>query len=117
MGRRLGRYRSAEKPHEGNSAALLASRFRVLKSEGNLNNEYGLPLQLLRLEEADEAAVVELGCPRGGTEAFGANCAPGRGRGHARRAGAPGIFRIGGRNALAKRELIEGSWGARVSPY
>ena len=28
-------------------AALLAARFRVLKSEGNLNNEYGLPLQLL----------------------------------------------------------------------
>ncbi|HXT73680.1 MAG TPA: Mur ligase domain-containing protein, partial [Candidatus Angelobacter sp.] len=25
-------------------AALLAARFRVLKSEGNLNNEYGLPL-------------------------------------------------------------------------
>jgi len=42
-------------------AALLAARFRVLKSEGNLNNEYGLPLQLLRLEESDEAAVVELG--------------------------------------------------------
>ena len=42
-------------------AALLAARFRILKSEGNLNNEYGLPLQLLRLEEVDEAAVVELG--------------------------------------------------------
>jgi UDP-N-acetylmuramoyl-tripeptide--D-alanyl-D-alanine ligase len=42
-------------------AALLASRFRVLKSEGNLNNEYGLPLQLLRLDDSDKAAVVELG--------------------------------------------------------
>jgi UDP-N-acetylmuramoyl-tripeptide--D-alanyl-D-alanine ligase len=47
-------------------AALLASRFRVLKSEGNLNNEYGLPLQLLRLEETDEAAVVELGMSHAG---------------------------------------------------
>jgi UDP-N-acetylmuramoyl-tripeptide--D-alanyl-D-alanine ligase len=47
-------------------AALLASRFRVLKSEGNLNNEYGLPLQLLRLEDADEAAVVELGMSHAG---------------------------------------------------
>ena len=47
-------------------AALLAARFRVLKSEGNLNNEYGLPLQLLRLEDADEAAVVELGMSRAG---------------------------------------------------
>jgi UDP-N-acetylmuramoyl-tripeptide--D-alanyl-D-alanine ligase len=42
-------------------AALLAARLRVLKSEGNLNNEYGLPLALLRLEEEHEAAVVELG--------------------------------------------------------
>src|ERR1700694_2418983 len=47
-------------------AALLASRFRVLKSEGNLNNEYGLPLQLLRLEDLDEAAVVELGMSHAG---------------------------------------------------
>src|SRR5882724_6617463 len=47
-------------------AALLAARFRVLKSEGNLNNEFGLPLQLLRLEDTDEAAVVELGMSHGG---------------------------------------------------
>jgi UDP-N-acetylmuramoyl-tripeptide--D-alanyl-D-alanine ligase len=42
-------------------AALLGAKFRVLKSEGNLNNEYGLPLALLRLEPEHEAAVVELG--------------------------------------------------------
>ncbi len=42
-------------------AALLAARLRVLKSEGNLNNEYGLPLALLRLDDAHEAAAVELG--------------------------------------------------------
>ena len=47
-------------------AALLASRFCVLKSEGNLNNEYGLPLQLLRLDDSDEAAVVELGMSHAG---------------------------------------------------
>jgi UDP-N-acetylmuramoyl-tripeptide--D-alanyl-D-alanine ligase len=47
-------------------AALLGARFRVLKSEGNLNNEYGLPLQLLRLDETDEAAVVELGMSHAG---------------------------------------------------
>lgn len=47
-------------------AALLAARFRVLKSEGNLNNEYGLPLQLVRLEDTDEAAVVELGMSHAG---------------------------------------------------
>src|SRR5438874_6809962 len=47
-------------------AALLGAKFRVLKSEGNLNNEYGLPLTLLRLEPEDEAAVVELGMSRRG---------------------------------------------------
>lgn len=41
-------------------AALLATRHRVLKSEGNLNNEYGLPLNLLRLEATHELAVVEM---------------------------------------------------------
>jgi UDP-N-acetylmuramoyl-tripeptide--D-alanyl-D-alanine ligase len=42
-------------------AALLGAKFRVLKSDVNLNNEYGLPLTLLRLEPEDKAAVVELG--------------------------------------------------------
>lgn len=42
-------------------AALVASRFRVLKTQGNLNNEYGLPLTLLRLDDSYNAAVVELG--------------------------------------------------------
>lgn len=41
-------------------AALLATRHRVLKSEGNLNNEFGLPLTLLRLEETHDLAVVEM---------------------------------------------------------
>ena len=43
------------------AAAVLAQRFRVLKSEGNLNNTYGLPLMLLRLREDQEAAVLEMG--------------------------------------------------------
>ena len=46
-------------------AALLAARFRILKSEGNLNNDYGLPLTLMRLEDED-AVVVELGMSRRG---------------------------------------------------
>ena len=42
-------------------AALVGARFRVLKTQGNLNNEYGLPLTLLRLDDSYDAAVVELG--------------------------------------------------------
>jgi UDP-N-acetylmuramoyl-tripeptide--D-alanyl-D-alanine ligase len=42
-------------------AALVAARFRVLKTQGNLNNEYGLPLTLLQLDDEYEAAVIELG--------------------------------------------------------
>jgi UDP-N-acetylmuramoyl-tripeptide--D-alanyl-D-alanine ligase len=45
------------------TAAALSARFRVLKTEGNLNNLYGLPLTLLRLLAGndEQAAVVELG--------------------------------------------------------
>jgi UDP-N-acetylmuramoyl-tripeptide--D-alanyl-D-alanine ligase len=42
-------------------AALLGTKLRVLKTEGNFNNEYGLPLTLFRLEDSDEAAVLEMG--------------------------------------------------------
>jgi UDP-N-acetylmuramoyl-tripeptide--D-alanyl-D-alanine ligase len=47
-------------------AALLGSRFRILKSEGNFNNEYGLPLTLFRLDETHQAAVLEMGMSRRG---------------------------------------------------
>jgi UDP-N-acetylmuramoyl-tripeptide--D-alanyl-D-alanine ligase len=47
-------------------AAVLAARFRVLKSEGNLNNGFGLPLQLLRLMPEDEIAVMEMGMSNAG---------------------------------------------------
>jgi UDP-N-acetylmuramoyl-tripeptide--D-alanyl-D-alanine ligase len=43
------------------TAALLATRGAVLKSEGNLNNRYGLPLTLLRLSPEHAFAVLELG--------------------------------------------------------
>ncbi|HWG20488.1 MAG TPA: UDP-N-acetylmuramoyl-tripeptide--D-alanyl-D-alanine ligase [Terracidiphilus sp.] len=42
-------------------AAALGVRFNVLKSKGNLNNNYGLPLQLLRIEPEHEFAVIEMG--------------------------------------------------------
>src|SRR5207247_9997298 len=47
-------------------AALLGTKLRVLRSEGNLNNAYGLPLTLFRLEETHQAAVREMGMSRRG---------------------------------------------------
>lgn len=43
------------------TAAILASRRSVLKTQANYNNEIGLPLTLLNLTEKHEAAVVEMG--------------------------------------------------------
>lgn len=42
-------------------AGVLAEKYRVLKTEGNFNNEIGLPLTLLRIRKEHEAAVVEMG--------------------------------------------------------
>ena len=47
-------------------AAALATSYRVLKSEGNLNNQYGLPLSLLRLQQRDQVGVFELAMSRAG---------------------------------------------------
>jgi UDP-N-acetylmuramoyl-tripeptide--D-alanyl-D-alanine ligase len=47
-------------------ADILATRFRVMKSSGNLNNHLGLPLQLLKLEAEHELAVVEMGMNHSG---------------------------------------------------
>ena len=47
-------------------AAVLGAGYIVLKSRGNLNNNYGLPLQLLRLEPTDEIAVIEMGMNHAG---------------------------------------------------
>ena len=47
-------------------AAVLAEKFNVLKTEGNLNNHFGVPLQLLRLEPEHDVAVLEMGMNHGG---------------------------------------------------
>ncbi len=43
------------------AAAVLSTRYRVLATEGNLNNWLGVPLTLLRLSKTCEAAVIEMG--------------------------------------------------------
>ena len=47
-------------------AHVLSSRFRVLKSEGNFNNHFGLPLMLLKLEPEYDVAVIEMGMSHAG---------------------------------------------------
>lgn len=47
-------------------ATLLATRFPVHQNEGNLNNHFGLPLSLLRLDPAAKIAVFELGMSAAG---------------------------------------------------
>ncbi len=43
------------------TAALLSTKFEVLKSQGNLNTEIGVPLTLLELKVSHEKAVLEMG--------------------------------------------------------
>ena len=42
-------------------ASVLSSRFRTLKTAGNLNNHLGLPMTVFRLTAEDEIAVLEMG--------------------------------------------------------
>ncbi|MDP6482755.1 MAG: UDP-N-acetylmuramoyl-tripeptide--D-alanyl-D-alanine ligase, partial [Nitrospinota bacterium] len=48
------------------TAAVLSRKWRVHKSEGNLNNFFGLPLSLFRMDRGHQASVVELGMNRAG---------------------------------------------------
>ncbi len=47
-------------------AHVLSAKFRVLKSEGNFNNHFGLPLMLLKLEPEYDVAVIEMGMSHAG---------------------------------------------------
>ena len=42
-------------------ASVLEQKYNVLKTQGNFNNEIGLPLTLLRIRDTHQAAVVEMG--------------------------------------------------------
>ena len=90
-------------------AALLGARFHVLKSEGNFNNEYGLPLTLFRLEAEHQAAVLEMGMSRRGELArLAAIATPDVGVVTRVSPAHLEFFASLDEIALAKRELIEG---------
>ena len=93
-------------------AALLGAKLRVLKTEGNFNNEYGLPLTLFRLEETHEVAVLEMGMSfPGELKRLAAIALPDVGI-ETRVAPAHLLnFTSVDEIALAKRELIEGLRG------
>ena len=42
-------------------ASVLSQKYRTLKTQGNFNNELGLPLTVFRLRDEDEMAVLEMG--------------------------------------------------------
>src|ERR1700677_2890659 len=66
-GRMIGVTGSAGKTTTKEAVAqILEAQFKVLKSAGNLNNGFGLPLQLLKLEQEHEVAVIEMGMNHAG---------------------------------------------------
>ena len=42
-------------------SSVISTRYNVLKTEGNFNNEVGLPLTILRIRDEHKVAVVEMG--------------------------------------------------------
>jgi len=89
-------------------AQILSQRYRTLRNAGNLNNEIGLPLTLLRLSEGYQRAVLEMGFYVPGEIAF--LCEMARpsvgivtwvGTVHAERAGSREVI------AQGKAELVE----------
>lgn len=89
-------------------AEVLGQRYRTLKNPGNLNNEIGLPLSLLRLGKGHQVAVLEMGFYVPGEIAFLCDLALPRigvitnvGTVHAERAGSQEAI------AQGKGELVE----------
>lgn len=90
--------------------SLLSQKFKVLKSEGNFNNQLGVPLSLLKLKDTHELAVLEMAMSGAGEIATLTRMAP------------PDIavitnispvhlqfFKSVDEIALAKKEILEGT--------
>jgi len=89
-------------------AEVLSQRYHTLRNPGNLNNEIGLPLTMLRLGEGHEAAVLEMGFYVPGEIAFLCDLAQPQvgvvtnvGTVHAERAGSQEVI------AAGKSELVK----------
>ncbi|MBE3596282.1 MAG: UDP-N-acetylmuramoyl-tripeptide--D-alanyl-D-alanine ligase [Hydrogenibacillus sp.] len=85
-------------------AQALGARYRVLASEGNQNNDIGLPLTLLRLGAAHDLAVVEMGMNHAGEIRRLAECAE-PDVGVVTNIGEAHIGHLGSREAIADAKL------------
>ena len=90
-------------------ASVLETRYRVLKSEANINTEIGIPLTLLGLTPQHERAVLELGMHARGDIALLARIAAPIQIGVVTNIGPVHLERLGSMGAIvaAKAELIE----------
>ena len=113
--RRRWRGRWAKPPQKKFSRRFWARGSRVLKTQGNLNNEYGLPLTLLKLDDEHDAAVVEMGMSHSGrTGAADEDRVSRRGSGDARCGGAFGVFRVDGRDCAGRARTDRESCRGRM---
>ncbi len=97
------------------TAAMLSSAMLVSSTQGNLNNELGLPLTLLRIDDGAQVAVVEMGMNHSG-EIRRMACAARPNVGIVTNVSEAHVGMCGsvGEVALAKRELIEELDGTAV---
>jgi UDP-N-acetylmuramoyl-tripeptide--D-alanyl-D-alanine ligase len=90
-------------------AAVLGKRFTALRSVGNLNNEFGLPLCLLRAERSQSIGVIEMGMSaRGEIRRLAAIASPNEGVITNVNPVHLEFFKSVDEIALAKAELLEG---------
>lgn len=90
-------------------AAVLSGKWQVHKTEGNFNNEIGLPLTLFKLEEGDEAAIIEMGMNHFG-EIHNLSCCALPDVGVITNIGTSHIENLGSREGIlkAKLEVLDG---------